>query len=86
VNIHVAAMWIVLDTIAPNSRILPHDLTDCKMASKIILHVFLLSLLFIFIPYNQNNSCASYLGYLFPSFSNDCYHNPDVDNNIVSKT
>ncbi|CAH1379419.1 unnamed protein product [Tenebrio molitor] len=54
------------------------------MASKIILHVFLLSLLFIFIPYNQNNSCASYLGYLFPSFSNDCYHNPDVDNNITN--
>jgi pimeloyl-ACP methyl ester carboxylesterase len=56
------------------------------MMRSITWHLFLVLLPFIFIPFNSNNSCGSYLSYLFISFSSDCYHNPDINDNIVSES
>ncbi|KAJ3621072.1 hypothetical protein MTP99_003244 [Tenebrio molitor] len=54
------------------------------MVFKIALHLLLVLLPFIFVPFNSNNSCSNYLSYLFISFSSDCYHNPDVNDNITN--
>ncbi|KAJ3621070.1 hypothetical protein MTP99_003244 [Tenebrio molitor] len=54
------------------------------MVFKIASHLLLVLLSFIFVPFNSNNSCSNYLSYLFISFSSDCYHNPDVNDNITN--
>ncbi|CAH1379420.1 unnamed protein product [Tenebrio molitor] len=54
------------------------------MMRYITWHLLFVLLPFIFIPYNSNNSCSSYLSYLFISFSSDCYHNSDINDNITN--